>query len=159
ISKLSREVEAIEAQRISLRSELAKAAGLRRLLYEKGKQLEDALVEVLGLLGFEAKPFQEGESEFDAVFISPEGRCLGEAEGKDNHPINIDKLSQLERNIQEDFQRDEVTEHAKGVLFGNAYRLLEPATRAEFFTAKCRSGAKRARVALVRTPDLFPVAR
>ena len=111
------------------------------------------------LFGFTVQPFTEGKSEFDAVFFSAEGRCLGEVEGKDNKPINIDKFSQLERNLQEDFARDEVSEHAKGVLFGNAYRLKSIGERDEFFTAKCLSAAKRIGAALVRTPDLFAPAR
>jgi hypothetical protein len=98
-------------------------------------------------------------SEFDAVFISPEGRCLGEAEGKDNKAINIDKFSQLERNLQEDFVREEVEEYAKGVLFGNAYRLQPLDKRGDYFTEKCVSAAKRVRATLVRTPDLFGPAR
>jgi hypothetical protein len=159
IGELSMQLDSLGIQRDQLRDDLALAGDLRRLLYEKGKQLENAIGDALRLLGFNAGPFRQGDSEFDSVFSSPEGRCLGEAEGKDSHAINIDKLSQLERNIQEDFAREEVSEHAKGVLFGNAYRLIEPSARNEFFTRKCRSGAARAQVALVRTPDLFPVAR
>lgn len=68
-------------------------------------------------------------------------------------------MSQLERNLQEDFARKEVTGYAKGVLFGNAYRLVPLDDRKAFFTAKCLSGAKRSKVALIRTPDLFRVAK
>jgi hypothetical protein len=56
------------------------------------------------------------------VFESEEGRLIGEAEGKDNKAINVDKLRQLSMNIHEDIQREEVTTPAKGVLFGNGYR-------------------------------------
>ena len=111
------------------------------------------------LFGFAAQPFANGQSEFDVVFISSEGRCLGEVEGKDNKPINIEKFSQLERNLQEDFARDEVTEQAKGVLFGNAFPLKALEEREDFFTVKCVSAAKRIGAALVRTPDLFLPAK
>ncbi|MCH8088935.1 MAG: hypothetical protein IH955_02845, partial [Chloroflexi bacterium] len=93
------------------------------------------------------------------VFKSLEGRLLGEAEGKDNKPINIDKLRQLEMNILEDFEREVVTEMAKGVLFGNAYRLRPLDERDEYFTEKCTTAANRSGTALVRTPDLFRVAQ
>jgi hypothetical protein len=93
------------------------------------------------------------------VFSSPEGRFLGEAEGKDKRPINIDKLRQLESNIQEDFAKDDVNEYARGVLFGNAERLAQPSKRGEAFTAKCMSGAERSGIALVNTADLFEPAR
>jgi hypothetical protein len=117
------------------------------------------VVEALTTIGFVAKRYAEGESEFDVVFEAPEGRCLGEVEGKDSKPINIDKFSQLERNLQEDFARDDVKEYAKGVLFGNAERLIDIQSRGETFTTKCVSAAKRAHVALVRTSDLFDPIR
>ena len=138
---------------------MLKAGGLRRLLYEQGKQLEEAILEALVLFGFEATPYADAESQFDALFNSPEGRCLGEAEGKDNKAISVDKISQLERNLQEDFARDEIDDYAKGVLFGNAYRLIPVAQRGDFFTTKCVSAAKRGSIALVRTPDLFAPAK
>ncbi len=68
-------------------------------------------------------------------------------------------MSQLERNLQEDFAREEVDDFAKGVLFGNAYRLTSVAERKVFFTTKCISAAKRAKIALVRTPDIFMPAK
>jgi hypothetical protein len=164
---LEKEIESISAQLESLRvrrdvvsGELAAEGGIRRLLYAAGRELESAILEALRLLGYDAEALKEGESEFDAVFVSPEGdRYIGEAEGKETKPLNIDKLSQLERNIQEDFARDDVKQHARGVLFGNAYRLDDPDSRGEFFTEKCQSGARRSGIALVRTVDLFRVAQ
>ena len=50
---------------------------------------------------------------------------------------------------------DEVESLAKGVLFGNAFRLTDPVERKAYFTEKCVSAAKRGGIALVRTPDLF----
>jgi hypothetical protein len=117
-------------------------------------------VNALQQMGFNAAPVVEGDSEFDVIFESEEGRFLGEVEGKESKPINIDKLSQLERNIQEDFAREGVTEYAKGVLFGNAYLQQPPQERTEaYFTPKCISGAQRSGIALVRTPDLFNVEK
>lgn len=159
ISKCSTNITSLQAKKTSFEEELQKTGSLRRLLFEQGKPLEAAILDALRLFGFDAQPISDGESEFDAVFVSPEGRCLGEAEGKDNKAINIDKFSQLERNLQEDFARDNVTEHAKGVLFGNAFRLIPLEKREEFFTAKCVSAAKRVKAALVRTPDLFAPAK
>lgn len=159
IASVEAKLAALRKKRDQLESRLIPAGSLRALLYEQGTPLETAILEALRVMGFSAEAFKEGESEFDAVFISAEGRFLGEAEGKDTKAINIDKLGQLERNLQEDFQREEVTEYAKGVLFGNANRLTPPSQRTETFTPKCISGAKRARIALVRTPDLFEPVR
>ena len=81
------------------------------------------MIDALRTLGFEAESYTDDSSEFDVVFIANEGRFLGEDEGRNNAPINIDKLQQLERNIQEDFARPDVDAYAKGVLFGNPHRL------------------------------------
>jgi hypothetical protein len=142
-----------------LEAELEDARVLHGLLYESGAPLEAAILKALRLFGFEASGHKEGESEFDAVFVSEEGRFLGEAEGKDSKAVNIEKMSQLERNLQEDFAREDVTAFAKGVLFGNAFRFVQPSVREATFTPKCMLAAKRLGVALVRTPDLFEAAR
>lgn len=159
IQAISIKIEKLEQSRVAAIKKLEEEGKLRSLLYETGHILEEAILEVLRLMGFTAETYKDSESEFDAVFLSPEGRFLGEAEGKDNSAINIDKLSQLERNIQEDFQKDDVNEYAHGVLFGNAYRLQPPQERQDFFTEKCLSGAVRAGISLVQTVDLFEVAR
>jgi hypothetical protein len=156
---INTKIEKLEQNRMVTAKKLEEEGKLRYLLYETGHILEHALLEALRLMGFTAEPYKDRESEFDAVFVSPEGRFLGEAEGKDNSAINIDKLSQLERNLQEDFQREDVKAYANGVLFGNAYRLQVPSERPEFFTEKCCTGADRARISLVRTTDLFEIAR
>lgn len=159
ISGVTRKITQLQQHRTDLEQQLAEAGSIRALLYEQGKPLEQAVRDALVVLGFSAVPFAVSDSEFDIVFQAPEGRFLGEVEGKDNRAINVDKLSQLERNLHEDFAREGVTEFAKGVLFGNAERLTPPARRGETFTGKCISGAKRAHVALVRTPDLFDPVR
>ena len=143
ISTCALEISQLQTKKASLETRLSEAGSLRNLLYEQGHPLEKCILEALRLFGFDAQPLSNGESEFDAVFVSPEGRCLGEAEGKDNKAINIDKFSQLERNLQEDFAREAIKDYAKGVLFGNAYRLHLLDKRPAYFTEKCISAAKR----------------
>lgn len=159
INEIIEHIQSFEKKKNQLTQALDKEANLRSLLYETGKPLELAILETLTLLGFKAEPYDDGKSEFDAVFVSLEGRFLGEAEGKENKAVNIDKIRQLETNIQEDFARDEITEHAKGVLFGNAFRLSPLDERGEFFSDKCLASANRSGIALVKTPDLFFIAK
>ncbi|MGO9083800.1 MAG: hypothetical protein ACLQBK_01105 [Candidatus Sulfotelmatobacter sp.] len=160
VDELERNIAGLEKQKLEAEGGLDAAGNLRGLVFETGKPLESAILEGLRVLEFAAEGFVDSESEFDAVFTDTSGRrLLGEAEGRNDKAINIDKLDQLERNIQEDFKKREDTEYAKGVLFGNAFRLSPPAERGEYFTAKCLAGAKRLGVALVRTPDLFTVAK
>ena len=84
---------------------------------------------------------------------------IGEAEGKDNKAINIEKLRQLEMNLQEDYSRDEISEFVKRALIGNAYSLTPPEERREYFTTKCVLSANRSQTALIRSVDLFEVAK
>lgn len=146
-----------EAQRIKelAKEKLSSAGKLRSLLYEKGKALEYAIVDALNAIGFEASQYKDTESEFDVVFQCPEGRLLGEAEGKDSKAINVDKLRQLAMNIHEDLQREDIQKPAKGVLFGNGFRLTMPEERETQFTEKCISAAQSSSTALVPTTELF----
>lgn len=157
--KIESQIKSLNKEKDEVLSKISSETVLKGLLYEKGMPLETAIVEALKLLGFEASQYKDSESEFDVVFECKKGRLLGEAEGKDSKAINIDKLRQLEMNIHEDFARDEIDEPAKGVLFGNAYRLTPPEKRGDFFTQKCLTSAKRSQTALVRTTDLFAVTR
>jgi hypothetical protein len=159
ITSVSKKLVKLEEEHRTLKYKLNAAGSLRRLLYEQGKPLEAAVIEALKIMGFTAANLKEGDSEFDAVFQSAEGRFIGEVEGKDNKAVNIDKFSQLERNLNEDFAREGVSEFAKGVLFGNAFRLKRPSDRDPAFTEKCQTAATRLGVALVHTPDLFEPCR
>jgi hypothetical protein len=159
IAAITEQIGALETEKEKLRQQLSKDAGLRRLLFETGAELESAILEALGILGLKPSRFRDSDSEFDVTFTWKEHRFLGEAEGKDNKAINVDKISQLERNLNEDFEKEGVSDYAKGILFGNAFRLEEISKRGPFFTEKCMTAAQRLKVALVRTPDLFVVAR
>jgi hypothetical protein len=153
------QVEQAQKRKESIEESLRTAGSYRALLFEKGKPLERAIIESLGLLGFTANPYKDSESEFDVVFESREGRFIGEAEGKDSKAVNIDKLRQLAMNIQEDLLREETSSPAKGVLFGNGYRLQSLQDRADPFTDKCKTASSSMSLALVFTPDLFALVQ
>lgn len=152
---IENKLEEVQVDKETVLEQVRELERFRHLLFEKGKPLEFAILDALKIIGFEASQYDDGESEFDVVFLSKEGRLIGEAEGKDNKAINIDKLRQLALNIHEDLEREEVEEPAKPVLFGNAYRLLPIKDRSEPFTSKCISASSTSNTALVFTPDLF----
>ena len=159
IIQISKNLTLLEETKKTLQQDLLSASWPRYLIYEKGAPLEDAILQSLILMGFKADGFDDGVSEFDSVFSAPEGRFIGEAEGRDSKAIGIAKFSQLERNLHEDFDREEVDEIANGVLFGNGHRLKKPEERATLFTEKCLKAAKRIGAALVQTPDMFVPTR
>lgn len=153
------EKELAERKIAYMEEEISALASYRDLLFETGKRLEESVIKALKLIGFSAEEYLDYESQFDVVFISPEGRFLGEVEGKDNSVINVNKISQLLRNLGEDGSKNIGDEPAKGVLFGNANRYTKPICRNEFFTAKCIKSAVLSNIALIKTPDLFWVTK
>lgn len=158
-AELQRLEEEMAALRQNFREVSSRKVGLeshRRLLYETGKPLEDAVICALELLGFSATRIEEGDVQYNVVFQSEEGRCLAEAEGRDSGPIGTDKMDQLERNIREEAQDKE--EYAKGVLVANGFRFVRPEERGDQFTAKARAGAVRTRTALLTTCELYRAA-
>ena len=160
VEKKTKEIEKLILQKNELLTKIDEEIKLRGLLFEKGKILENAIGIALKILGYKAENYNDGNLELDHIITSPEGdRFIGEAEGKDTSAINIDKFRQLATNIQEDLQRDEVENPAIGILFGNGFRLTKPSERAEQFTTKCINTAKSSNCVLLRTADLFRVAK
>jgi len=160
IADTDKRIEELQQRREKLLGEFEEAGRLKDLLFEKGKRLESAITLALRSLGYAADNYQDGTLELDHVIVSPEGeRFVGEAEGKDTSAVNIDKFRQLAVNIQEDVQRPEVDKPAIGILFGNGFRLAAPGDRDEQFTEKCIKTAKGSNCVLVRTTDLYSVAK
>lgn len=165
VKNIQNDIEAIDRQLSDLQNEkklklteVAEISSFSALLFENGPRLEAAIENTLKLLGYEVENFRDGDLEIDHLIISPSGlRMIGEAEGKDTSAVGISKFRQLESNINEDFDRAEVEVPAKGILFGNGYRLTDPGERQNQFTDKCLKNAERLGTALVRTSDLYEV--
>lgn len=159
IADIDVQIESLMKERSEREQAKSDLVAYTHLLYENGKPLEIAIANTLQLLGYEVNRLRIGDLEIDHVVIGPSGkRMIGEAEGKDTSAIDIGKFRQLMSNIQEDLDRDEVDAPAKGLLFGNGYRLMPPENRAEQFTQKSLTNAKLYGTALIRTADLYPVA-
>lgn len=160
INEKNKEVSSLNDDILKLQDQLLEEQILAGLLFEKGKDLELSVIKALSLLGFSAENYNDGELELDQVITSPEGiRYIGECEGKDTKPIDIDKLRQLIESMNADFYREGVTEKAFGILFANPERLKKPSERTLDFTDKCKKSADREKIALIKTEDLFVVCR
>ncbi len=155
-----KKIDSIQKEIENLNALLIEQEKLKDLLFETGKPLEYAVTLALKILGYSAENFNDGHLELDQVIISPENiRYIGECEGKDSKDIDISKFRQLQDSLNEDFEREEVKEKAFGLIFGNPKRINLPSERGIGFTTKCIDGAKRERIGLIRTPDLFFVCK
>lgn len=160
IEKLSKEIEKKREEIERLKVLMEEQESLKDLLYETGKPLEVAVIKALKILGYTAENFNDGTVELDQIIISPEGhRLIGECEGKDNKDIDITKFRQLLDGLNADFENESVTEKAFGLLIGNPQRLIEPKERNLDFTEKCKIGAKREKIGLIKTADLFNICK
>ncbi|TKC07994.1 hypothetical protein FA048_12580 [Pedobacter polaris] len=158
IQKFEEEIIALHTLKDAELMEKEELIQYSALLFENGKPLEKAVEKSLQLLGYTVENFKDGDIEIDHLISHTNGiRMIGESEGKDNSAIDISKFRQLESNINEDFERDDVEVPAKGIIFGNGHRLVEPHLRADQFTQKCLTNAKRLGTALVKTVDLYEV--
>jgi hypothetical protein len=159
IEELEEQIAGIQKRIEQEREKKIKLLRYTNLIFENGNLLEDAIKCTLELIGYKVENFRVGDLEIDHIIVGPSKlRMIGEAEGKDTTAVNISKFRQLESNINEDFEREEVEEPAKGILFGNGFRLMQPDQRESQFTAKCLTNAKRLGTALIRTSDLYEVA-
>lgn len=160
IKHIETEIQTKNNELIELNKALEEEESLQDLLYETGKPLENSVIKGLRILGYTAENYNDGELELDQIILSPEGhRYIGECEGKDNKDIDVTKFRQLLDGLNADFEKEHVTEKAFGLLFGNPQRFVSPLERSLDFTLKCKSGAKRENIGLVRTSDLFRVCK
>jgi len=154
------EIDKLAQSNKKLGEDLEKEVLLKDLLFEQGKPLEEVVIKALEILDFKAGNYDDGELELDQVIITPENmRFIGECEGKDTKDINIDKLRQLVESLNADSFKEEVSERASGILFGNPQRLVDPKERTLDFTEKCKKSAEREKVALIKTIDLFKIVK
>lgn len=160
LSENNQKIFKIEEENEKIKVKISEEEKIKDLLFEKGKALENSVILALEILGYEAEGYNDGELEIDQIIKSPEQyRYIGECEGKDNKDIDITKFRQLQDALNADFARKEVNDKAFGILFGNAERLIEPNLRKLDFTLKCKIGAEREKIALIKTSDLFYVTR
>jgi len=153
ISSINERIGEEKQRRKQAGKQLVEVVRFKDLLFEQGKPLEDAVIAAMNVLGFDATRFKKEDKEHDVVLESPEGRIVAEVEGKDNDAIHIDKLDQLSRVVDEDFE--ERGTYADGLLIGNGYRLREPQSRPRQFTEKVYIAARRKQFILLTTPELF----
>ena len=155
-----RKIEKLQLEIENLNLKVENEILIKDLLFETGKPLENSVLKSLKILGYKAENYDNGKLELDAVIISPEGmRFIGECEGKESKDIDISKFRQLNDSLAEDFEREEIEEKAKGLIFSNPQRLLNIADRKLDFTLKCKNAGEREKIGLIKTSDLFFVVR
>lgn len=161
LADIDKEINKLNEKKTELNQNLEKEEQIKDLLFENGKPLENAIIEALRILGYEAENKYIGNNEIDILATSPEGDIFCcEAEGKYNSAIDITKFRQLLDHIAIYKEHIEYKSNVNGILFGNAYRKEELANRPEeYFTGHCLQGSMLNNFILIRTTDLFFAVR
>lgn len=160
LSNIDEEINNLNEKKEELNHNLEKEEQIKDLLFENGKPLENAIIEALRILDYEAKNVYIDNNEIDILAKSPEGDIFCcEAEGKDNKSIDITKFRQLSDNLNI-YQDSHQNEYAYAILFCNIYRKEKLENRpVEYFTEHCLQGAISNNFILIKTTDLFFVIR
>lgn len=153
INLLNVELQKILDKQQELEMQKKNISKFKTLLYEQGPNLELIVIESFILFGFNAENRKVADLEHDVVFYSDEGKGIAEIEGKDNDSINVHKLDQLNRAVDEDFDLTET--FSQGILIGNHFRLTDPNHRKEPFTTKVHLVAKKKNFGLLSTFEIF----
>jgi len=124
--RLPRQQEIIQKSH-ELKKEFKRLDRFKKLLYEDGEELEEAVLDAFDELGFETQPEVSGKR--DGAVLLNEKVFILETHGTEN-AIGVRKVDQLDRwvrDAEEDFEDREV----EGLLVANAYRSQEPKNRSQ----------------------------
>lgn len=153
IDELNQKLEDILILKQGLENKKAELTKYKSLLFEQGPELENIVIEAFKLFGFKAENRKLDDLEHDVVFESIEGKGIAEIEGKDNDSIHIQKLDQLNRAVDEDFEL--TGKYPQGILIGNHYRFSKPSTRKEPFSEKVHIVARKKNFGLLSTVEIY----
>lgn len=153
MDEIQRNIDELNEGKEEIEIKVNDLSKFRALLYENGKPLEDIVISAFRVMGFVANNIKKEDMEHDVILESAEGRAVCEIEGKDKDAINIDKLDQLTRVVDEDFKENE--RYSEGILIGNPYRLYPLDQRKDPFTDKVKIAVERKQFKMLTTVELF----
>lgn len=163
LTDIDTQIQRLKDSKLPIEQQKEEEMVLKQLLFGKGKPLENAVNTALNIIGISAKSyrFTKKDLEIDQLANVGDRILIGECEGKDNKDIDKTKISQLIINKGEYYAEPDVdtSKQIKLVLFGNPMRLTVPKDRTLDFTKACKDIANNNQVALVKTEDLFYVAK
>ena len=159
IETIKNDIQQLEQREEELNMILDKEQEFKGLLFETGKPLENVVIASLHILGYTAENLPMGNNEIDILLNSPEGLIYcGECEGKDKKPVERGKIRQLVDHVMLCEEKLKET-NIHGIFFGNGQRLIDLQERTLFFTDNSEQAAEKYKLALIKTPDLYPIVQ
>jgi hypothetical protein len=154
ISLFDRDIKSLQDAKTKKDLELQRLRRWARLLYATGGELEDIFRESLEALGGTVKAAKYASEEY--ILQTSAGEILVEVKGN-TKSVSLDDVRQLVEYTLH-YQRD-TRKEGKGVLFGNAWRLIPPDERdtkdKPYFPDDVKRSAARFGIALVSSKAYF----
>ena len=155
INTIEKIIETKETEKDKLTSDKFQITKFSNILFSKGKiQLEKNVLKSLSLVGFNVPKKEKFKDKYDFhIELSERIIAVGEITGTDNSPIPTKKFAQLLKWSNSHL----LDEEKKGILIGNAYRELPPATRKEAFPPDLIERNKKQQFCLLTTYELYKI--
>lgn len=157
LEQLNKKISGFQKERQKLEEEQINIEKFKRLLYEKGKRTLEPLVrEAFKLIGFNVLNPDKYKEEYDLYIKEKDLTIIGEIEGTDNSPIDIDKYRQLLDYIESEQDKGA---KCKGILIGNAYKDINPIERQEQFSQHAIKRCENREFCRITTYQLFEIVK
>ncbi|MEM3637593.1 MAG: hypothetical protein QXX17_03215 [Conexivisphaerales archaeon] len=134
----------------TLKSKLRIIKRLEKLLYGNDRELRNAVVEALRIIGFDAKPLTVGtQQDIDVTYGS--FRAIVEVKGLKSQADRDDMRALL------DYYDANITKQSnlKGIFVVNHYREIEPTKRESAYTMSAIELAERKKFCLLTADDIY----
>jgi len=145
---LSEQISRLKSEEESVARQLGENTFIKKLLYEQGDSLHEAVKAAFGELGFKV----EREGDKDLVADNKTGRVIFEVTGSEG-AIDVDKLRQLLDYVQTEEKETGIT--PKSILVGNHQIDIPPEKRGAPFTDRVIRQSKVFGTCLLPTTELF----
>ena len=157
IVQLDEEIKRLNLEKQKYEDKQKYISKFKGLLYEKGKRALEPLVrDAFRLIGFKVFEPEEYTEEYDLYIKENEITIIGEIEGKDNSPLDVDKYRQLLDYIEQESTKGV---SCKGILIGNAFKDIDPAERKNQFSSHAIKGCERQKFCMITTHQLFDIVK
>jgi len=145
---LRQQLETLTSKEKAVVGKLERCTSIKKLLYEQGDPLHDAVKDAFTELGFKV----EREGDKDLVAINTKSRVIFEVTGSEGI-IDIDKFRQLLEYVQT--EEKETGSAPKSILVGNQQINVPPDKREPAFTERAIAQSKVFGTCLLPTIELY----
>lgn len=157
LERLDREINTLESEKNALLEKIEATMRLIDLLVETDEDLTAAARTAMHTLGFRCLETNAETADCTFETLSEQGtgrNSIIRVASTDNGPVGVDELEELKDFIE----NQNAKPRPKGILIGNASRLVPPTERSKWFDSDCIEKAQHDDVCLLPSYELYMAA-